>query len=891
MYIRFSLVYFSAYGERLYLTGSVPELNDYDTSRAIPMVYNDSLWEVEIEINSSSNFNYSYFIINNSGCIRYEAGAIRTFKPSTSFKEYLVRDEWRAYTDEFPFFSSAFKKVFYMNSVEEKSEREIIIRVPAHNLPSGACVVMCGSDEELGCWDPDKGKSMYLSDDGFWELSLSRDRLSRIIEYKFVQSFPDGNSRKYKWEEGENRFLQIPCLKEKEAFIVTYSSLNLHAYRVRVAGTAIPLSALRSEKSCGIGDFSDLKEMIDYIHITGQNVLQILPVNDTTVTHTWKDSYPYASLSVFALHPLYINLERAGLIADKAFMKDFHSKAKRINKLKYIDYEETEKLKWSYLEKLFEQDGHTTLNSAGFKEFFHENEEWLRPYALFCSLRDKYKTSNFKEWPKHSHYDRRDTEKLTDIKLSLDRSVLIHFYVQYHLNLQLKEVHLYANSKKVILKGDLPIGVSNNSAEVWVNRDMFNCSQQAGAPPDSFSARGQNWGFPTYNWRKMEEDNFSWWKRRLQTMSAYFDSYRIDHILGFFRIWEIPVSSSEGVMGHFSPALPFTADEIRANDYPFDYQRDCMPYIKEWVLQEYFGDKKEKIKSIFLSPGGSESYEFKEEFDTQRKVEKYLGSCSDQELIQAKNGLLALGSEILFLQDEEDNSKYHPRIAAQYTKSYQALEECEKEKFNRLYDYFFYERNNHLWYENAMKKLPALISSNCMMVCGEDLGMVPACLPAVMKELSILSLEIQRMPKGQKEKFGNPAWYPYLSVCTTGTHDTSTLREWWEENREITKEYFHRYFPGSDEVPATCEPWICKGILEIHLKSPSMFAVFPLQDWLAAFENVRGENPHDERINIPSEPEHYWRYRMHLNIAELIKNKELTAEIKKMIEKSGRIIK
>jgi 4-alpha-glucanotransferase len=172
--------------------------------------------------------------------------------------------------------------------------------------------------------------------------------------------------------------------------------------------------------------------------------------------------------------------------------------------------------------------------------------------------------------------------------------------LQYHLHLQLSEAHRYANDNGIILKGDIPIGINKNSAEAWVEPHLFNFSGQAGAPPDDFSVRGQNWGFPTYNWGLMEKDGYKWWKQRFSKMAEYFDAYRIDHILGFFRIWEVPSESVEGIMGHFNPSLPFSADELRGRGYNFNYDRDCLPYIKEYMLDEYFGYDKEngKINSL-----------------------------------------------------------------------------------------------------------------------------------------------------------------------------------------------------------------------------------------------------------------------------------------------------
>jgi 4-alpha-glucanotransferase len=338
---------------------------------------------------------------------------------------------------------------------------------------------------------------------------------------------------------------------------------------------------------------------------------------------------------------------------------------------------------------------------------------------------------------------------------------------------------------------------------------------QAGAPPDAFSADGQNWGFPTYNWGKMAEDDYAWWKARLAKMSEYFDAFRIDHILGFFRIWEIPLKYWSGLDGYFNPALPYPDAELEILGF----------------------------------------------------------NASDNDL---------------FIEDPRKAGCYHLKIGSRESTSYKSMEESVRSAFDRLYEEFFYHRNNEFWKDEAMRKLPALLDSTGMLACGEDLGMIPATVPQVMSDLRILSLEIQRMPKIYGQEFADPAWYPYLSVCTTSTHDMNPVRAWWEEDRRVTESYYRNVLGGKSEAPLTCEPQICRQILEQHLKSPAMLTVLPLQDWLSMDESLRRENPHEERINQPAVPRHYWRYRMHLTVEQLISAAGFNATISEMIAAGGR---
>lgn len=888
--IHFSIPFNSSLGQKLFIVGSVPELSSFDTKNAQPMSYSDSLWSFDLVLNNRGNFEYSYILMKDSGELEFESGPVRKFY-LTPFNEYFVRDEWKSYSEESPFLSSAFKKVFYFNNVVVKeTPGNVTIRLSANNIPLNGEIVMCGNHPSLGSWQPDRAKKLYQNKDGLWEIALNRNELPEIFEYKFIQIINNNDVRKITWEQGENRKLEIPELSSNTSLIVNHYSINLVAKKTRIAGTAVPVFSLRSKGSCGIGDFMDLTKMVDFLYKTGQNVLQILPVNDTTITHTWSDSYPYGAISIYAMHPLYINLETIGKVNDQVFLEIFYNKAKKLNKLNCIDYDAVEKLKWSYIKKIFEQEGAKTFNSKEYKSFFRQNRDWLVSYASFCTLRDKYKTAEFYKWPEFSTYNEIEIEKLTDESGRLFKTIAIHYFVQYHLHKQLTYVHDYANSKKIILKGDIPIGVNRNSVEAWVEPYLFNFNEQAGAPLDNFSIKGQNWRFPTYDWVRMESDGYFWWKKRFRKMAEYFDAYRIDHILGFFRIWEIPCESTEGLMGHFNPALPFTAEEIRTYGYQFNCDRDCRPFIKEWVLNDYFGGDKEVVKNTFLDTIGWESYILKGEFNNQSKIESYFIENSDSDLKKHKDGLFSLCSDVLFIQDPIDPAKFHPRISAQFTKSYQALDNWQKDRFNKVYNYYYYQRNDELWYRNAMKKLPSLISATGMLACGEDLGMIPSCVPSVMRYLSIMSLEIQRMPKDPRDKFANPARYPYLSVCTTGTHDTSTLRAWWEEDYDTSRQYFKDILREDGITPFYCEPWLCKKIIESHLFSPSMLSILPIQDWLSISGRLRRENPNDERINIPSNPKHYWRYRIHLNLDELINDEEFVTSIRKMIESANRVL-
>jgi 4-alpha-glucanotransferase len=658
----------------------------------------------------------------------------------------------------------------------------------------------------------------------------------------------------------------------------------------RGAGVSIPVFSLRSKNSFGVGEFTDLKLLVDWVSKTDMKLIQILPINDTDATHTWVDSYPYAAISAFALHPIYTNLEAVAGEKYADLVKPLKKKQRQLNELTEVDYEQVLKFKLATLHELYAIQKEEFLNDTGFHDFFGNNKHWLVPYAAFCYLRDKSGTSDFSKWKLHSKYDKETIEKYVSPKAKHYDQIAFQYFIQYHLHLQLKEAAAYAHKKGVILKGDIPIGIYRHSCDAWMLPELFNMNVQAGAPPDDFAVKGQNWGFPTYNWKKMEEDGFAWWKQRFDEMSNYFDAFRIDHILGFFRIWSIPVDAVQGILGRFVPALPVHINEFNERYIWFDYHRYTQPFIVDHVLNEVFGDLAQFIKEEYLQPTGFGQLQLKEMFNTQRKVEGHFAELEQNDHNnRIKNGLLDLIANVILIEEEGSaGTQFHFRIAMDTTSSFRSLEGNTQYQLKELYINYFFERQDDFWKREAMHKLPALKASTNMLICGEDLGMVPACVPDVMQQLGVLNLEIQRMPKNPQKAFFHPNDAPYLSVVTPGTHDMSTIRGWWEEDRAQTQRFYNYELGQWGEAPYFCEAWINRAIILQHLHSPAMWSIFQLQDLLGMSDTLRRQNPHEERINVPANPKHYWRYRMHTTLEQLIKEKEFNHELKGYIQASGR---
>ncbi|MCH5232444.1 MAG: 4-alpha-glucanotransferase [Muribaculaceae bacterium] len=892
MKISFNIHYHTRWGESLYLCGDILRLGGGDPHEAIEMKpVSPDLWNVEIEFKKAPDSIDFFFIVKSKDREwRYEWGKPHHYQACKGVDFVKIFSSWHDRPIDLPYYSSAFVDGILKRKNKDadfiSSPGSMQLQVSAPMVKPDEVLAICGEGDLLGNWLPSKALVMNDSKYPVWTASIPLSTYQKPFEYKFVVVKKD-TGEAVAWENINNRICGFT--NEKNGTLIIVDGLRFANPRDnwKGAGTAIPVFSIRTSDDDGVGDFLDLKKMVDWCELTGQTILQILPINDTTKTGEWTDSYPYSANSTFALHPMFIRLEEVGVLKDDNRMKQFKKEVARLNQLKEVDYEAVNKLKVSYLKEFFRESGEETLNNREFKAFVENNDDWLMPYCAWRVLCEKYDTPDNNLWGEMSVFEYDKVEKFS--RENKDE-ILFHYFVQYHLDKQLRSVTEYAHSKGVVLKGDIPIGIGRFSVDAWQYPRLFNMNCQAGAPPDDFSVLGQNWGFPTYNWEEMAKDGFQWWKARFRKMAEYFDAYRIDHILGFFRIWQIPLNALHGLLGYFNPALPYSPDELRNNyDFRIDPAIQTNPLIMEWMLTDFFGGNSEEVKRLYLDNIGDGKYKLKEFVDTQSKVAEYFaGQEHNEKNILICNGLLGLIDDVLFIEDPYKKDHYHPRIAGQHTYQYRMLSDHDKWSFNRLYDDFYYHRHNDFWYGKAMWKLPPLIDSTRMLCCAEDLGMIPACVPEVMARLEILSLEIQRMPKDPALAFGDTWRYPYFSICTTSTHDMGGIRVWWESDRASTQRFFNEALHEPGEAPYYAEPWVCKKILELQLKSPSMFCILPLADWLSADEELRRENPHDEQINEPSNPNHYWRYRMHLNVEDLLKQAEFNKELRNAIITSAR---
>lgn len=891
MTVQFNIEYKAMFGEQI-----VVNIQTEEGELKLPLETTDGeRWACDWCVESpEKSYTYYYSVEREGRAVKTEWLMIKHQLDVNARKAavYTLYDHWKAMPEDAFLYSSAFTDcINHQVPQEMKPETgskivRLIVRAP--QLRDGERLGVLGADKALGAWDVQKILPMTQHTYNEWVADIDATHLEGShLEFKFV-AFRNAKNELL-WETSMNRTVDLPEMKAGELVSYELDQAFFALYNRKLAGTQVPVFSLRTRKSAGIGDFGDLKTMIDFVASTGQKVLQLLPINDTTITHTWTDSYPYSCISVFAIHPQYADLHALPELKDAKARTEAEKTRAELNALDKIDYEKVNDFKINYLRQIFNQEGEKMMKTAEYKAFFQDTELWLVPYAQYSYLRDKNGTADFNQWPDHQVWDEAERKALADPKTAAYKNVAFFYFVQFVLDRQMQEAHEHAKAKGVILKGDIPIGVNRNGCDVWTEPKYFNLNGQAGAPPDDFSVNGQNWGFPTYNWFEMLKDGCQWWNRRFQNMARYFDAYRIDHVLGFFRIWEIPVSSVHGLLGQFAPALAMSREEIESYGLHFQEDRFVRPFITDWVLDRVFHERAGEVKEKYLDRLDDERYQMKPEVDTQRKVEALFADVTDEKELWLRDGLYALISDVLFVRDHTNPGVFHPRISAQLDFIYESLYDNDKAAFNRLYNDYFYRRNNQFWYQEAMKKLPKLVQATRMLVCAEDLGMVPDCVPWVMDELKILSLELQSMPKDPSVKFGHLSRNPYRSVCTISSHDMPTLRMWWDENIQRTQEYYNTMLYRQGPAPHPLPGWLASDIISRHLTSPSMLCILSIQDWLATDEALRLPDANAERINIPANPKHYWRYRMHLNIEDLAADKRFVQNITEMISQSGRV--
>lgn len=897
MKITFHIQYETQWGQRIVVIGERAELGACEVAQALRLDYlPGGRWRQSIELpDDVQQLSYRYLLVDDEHRIISEEWEHPHQLELTGYlADVAVYDYWRpAHHPENGLDNAAFRDVIFQGSSYavkapkfKSGQASLEFQLYAPRVKPGRQLCILGNIAELGGWNWSHPVLMGNSASPQWSVRIPAPKNNRI-EYKY--GIYDTHSREVLFlENGPNRVFHYDTVLSSPHTILSDLFFQHPTGPWKGAGLAIPVFSLRSRNSFGVGAFSDIRGLVDWARQVGLKMVQILPINDTSATGTWVDSYPYAAISVFALHPLYLDPAQLPGFEKAVDQEDYRQKQQGLNQLSQVDYEAVMQWKLELARQVFTQQKSAFLRSKAFKEFFKHHEHWLPAYALFCTLRDRYKTADFNKWGSDRIFSDKKLKAATNAKAANYDQIAFYYYLQYHLDKQLLEVTHYARQHQIVLKGDIPIGIYRFSVDAWTQPQLYHMDSQSGAPPDPFSALGQNWGFPTYNWVEMAKDGYQWWQNRLKTLSRYFDAFRIDHILGFFRIWQIPYEQVEGTLGYFNPAIPVTPQECQERGIDFAHERYCRPYITTELVKALFGEDATEIIDTYLDSTGNDRYQFKAAFATQRQVEDYLKSKKKPAILRSL--LFKLLSNVLFIEDPKaPGEAFHPRIDLQQTYSFQQLDAHQQQLVNALYHDYFYHRQENFWREQAMTKLPAIKAATNMLICGEDLGMIPACVPEVMREMDLLTLEIQRMSKNPKTEFLQAADIPYLSVCSPSTHDMSPIRLWWEESEpEQIRRFYHQELQFGGEPPATCETWVAEKVILKHLQFPSMWAVFPMQDLLGIDAELRHPDPMAERINIPANPQHYWQYRLHLNLEDLIEAETFNTHLASLLQDTAR---
>ena len=645
---------------------------------------------------------------------------------------------------------------------------------------------------------------------------------------------------------------------------------------MKYTGTAIPLGAIKTKKSVGCGEFQDLIPFADLCKKSGIKIIQLLPVNDTGT-----ESSPYSALSAFALHPLYVTLEK--LTEDEAIVAKIKKLRKKYKDFQRFPYKDLRQDKLALLREIFASKKDEIAASTEISAWLSENP-WVKEYAVFMNLKDVNNEASYKQWPEYKDVDAKKIQELWDCKETKEKH-LFFVWLQYNLDKQFAEAATYVRSLGIMLKGDIPIMMNEDSTDAWANKDFFNDSLRAGSPVDNENPTGQNWGFPTYNWKNLEKADYSWWKNRLICASKYYDMYRIDHVLGFFRIWAIPHGECTAVLGHTEPFEPITKDELYGLGFNDDRIKWLLkPHVETRTIEEvnnndYLGTHG-LLQKVMDRIGNEELWLFKDSIKTDQDIWD-----SDIESYYVKERLTQKWRDRMLVEVE---GGYYPIWTYTKTTAWNSLNNEEKFRFTELLAKKN-EKMDKLWEHQARTVLGELTGATKMIACAEDLGANIECLPGVLGDLNINSLCVVRW-KRDWEKPSQPYYafehYPEKSVATASVHDSSTLRIWWCTEGDAHD--FLRAFPAENPNIRVGEynPETAKYILKKVATANSMFVINPIQDFLGLVDRYYAEDMDLERVNVPGSVNAFnWTYRLPANVEDLLKDKELIAAIKEIAKR------
>ncbi|MCF0215634.1 MAG: 4-alpha-glucanotransferase [Fibrobacteraceae bacterium] len=640
-------------------------------------------------------------------------------------------------------------------------------------------------------------------------------------------------------------------------------------------GVAVPLFSLYSKNSIGIGEFLDLIPFARWAAYCDMNVIQLLPVNDTG-----SESSPYSARSAFALNPAFINVQNVQ--GSSEYEAEIEEAKEEFDELGKVDYYRIVTWKRKILKKIFDDHYDDLKKDKQLAEWIKHNQ-WAKPYCVYATLKARNSEASWRDWKNYQNPTDKDVEKLWT---KFQKDCLFQAWMQLVAEIQFKFSVDEISRMGIRIKGDIPILINEDSADVWYNRNYFSLDDRAGAPPDMFSYSGQNWGFPTYRWDVLEQENFSWWRYRLDQASKFYHAYRIDHVLGFFRIWAIPSQETTGILGRFQPSIPLTWETLSQAGF----MRESLEYLRRpnysvEQLRSFLGDETDRLISLYFEnlPGTTDRFILTESCYSEKNI------LSLDEPQTVKDMLLKVYWNRVFIPTGDINTFY----PYWYWYNQPVFYTLPLNEQNKLRELITNNENaqNELWEKNATKLLSVLANQTDMLVCAEDLGAVPPCVPSVLNKLNILSLRIERWARNWSVP-GSPYYsmgeYPRLSVCTTSCHDTSSLRGLWEE-ADFDKQMYWRHTNIATAVPQNLAPPDVRNILNHVFSANSLFCILPVQDFFALSSTLSAKSAEEERVNVPGTVGgKNWTYRMPCSVEQLLDVAPLISEIRKLVDERKR---
>ena len=666
----------------------------------------------------------------------------------------------------------------------------------------------------------------------------------------------------------------------------------------KLTGVAVPLGALYTKDNSAIGEFPDLKVFADFCKSAGISIIQLLPVNDTGT-----QSSPYSGLSAFALHPIYIRLNQVPGFdtlykSDAKFKKTYDDFLENHKYCPRYKYDEIRNKKTELLQRLYETtiEWKTSEASPELSKWIKANP-WVKDYAVYKNLKWNYMQASWKSWLDTDRIKSKAEITALWNKKAFKKEHLFYAWVQMIADAQFHDAVEYVHKAGLLLKGDMPILMNEDSADAWAYPEVFNQDLRAGAPADGDNPTGQNWGFPTYNWKSLKENDYNWWKDRLKNASKYYDAYRLDHILGFFRIWAIPEDDLNALNGHTEPYASIKKTELYELGFDDDRIRWLsQPHIPTRAIEDitWNHDKAHQILAIFCNKiDGEELWRFAPNLKGSKAIEEADLSelCATEAIPRVKKVLEDYWSNRTLI--EIAKNKYIPLWTYGQSTSWGSLNEKEKASLSECFDELN-KKNEKLWKKQADEIFSAITEAVKMTPCGEDLGVNIECVPKTMKAHNILGLRVVRWCREWSEE-GQPylpfADYEPLSVTTTSVHDSSTLRQWWEDEKDSVRAFIKANSAEAASDAGAAEaltesgfsPEIAEKVLQASSTAASLWFIPPLQDFLYMDKALWLEKAEDERINVPGTVTQFnWTYRLPCSLEELCKNEELINKIKKI---------